>query len=69
MAERTWFRTVITMQLFCLQETMNAENVSPSRTRGTQRVDTLAYFAFAIFTPQVPINVSAEVGTMRNPSD
>ena len=39
MAERTWFRTVIIMQPFCLQATMNAKNASPSRTRGTQTLD------------------------------
>ena len=41
-----WFRTVITMQPFCLQTTMNAENISPSRIRDTQAVDTLARLGF-----------------------
>ena len=36
MAERTWFRTVITMQPFCLQATTNAGGVSPSKTLGTE---------------------------------
>src|SRR5271169_3864200 len=46
MAERTWFRTEITMQPFCLQATMNVENDSLSRTRDTQAVDSLARFGF-----------------------
>src|ERR1700693_208889 len=46
MEERTWFRTVITMPPFCLQATMNAENISPSRIRDTEAVDTLAGLGF-----------------------
>jgi hypothetical protein len=39
MAERTWFRTVTITQPFCSQATMDAENVSPSRTRDTKAID------------------------------
>ena len=62
MVERTWFSTGITMQPFCLQATMNAENVSLSSTRGTQAVDTLADFAFAIFARLSPDKAEVSMG-------
>ena len=38
MEERTWFHTVFTILHFYSQATMNARNVSPSRTWATQLI-------------------------------